>query len=304
MDLKIYSNPGCMQHRLFPGFAEKPARLGALASLFNSLSLPLVCTDMVLRSHLEQAHDPFYIDRVQQMSERGFVAGLVAGFTTPEVQWYTRVSPGSYRAACYAAGAVVDAVDSAMTGAGSAGFCAVRPPGHHAGRRRGEGFCLFNNVAVGALYARREWGARVAVVDFDRHHGNGTQEILSACKGSDMLFASSYQKGCKYAGNAGTGSFPIAIAATVDDVMAAYRTNLLPDLRAFSPDLLIISAGFDMHVSDPLSKIRMRSPDYFTLTDAIVDAAGTARVVSVLEGGYDTAALAECVTHHLRALAP
>lgn len=209
---------------------------------------------------------------------------------------------------------MTQAVDDVVAGKVTRAFCAGRPPGHHAGPASGEGFCLFSNVAIGALAALDRGVARVAVVDFDRHHGNGTQmTLLREGPREDVLFVSSYQEGCKYSGNAMKNhphmvSVPIAVGSSFAQVCSQYYRKVVPALKAFKPDLLLISAGFDLHKSDPLSSVQLESKDYYDLTRLIVDAAKSDRpdlpVVSVLEGGYNLKALKDCVGYHLKALAP
>lgn len=186
-------------------------------------------------------------------------------------------------------------------------------PSHHAGPNWGEGFCLFSNVGIGALAAVERGIGRVAVVDFDRHHGNGTQAVLTRQGANpDILFISSYQAGCKYNSEAkghidNVIPVPIPLQSSFDTVAALYQRDVLPALEAFKPDLLMFSAGFDLHKSDPLSSVRLEDRDYYDLTSMVKEAAGCSSrnvpVVSVLEGGYNLKALPLCVANHLRALA-
>ncbi|MDB5490565.1 MAG: deacetylase [Micavibrio sp.] len=315
MDLNIYSHPACLGHELhIRRFEERKGRLLALTRLFNDLGLS-VDEDIVpvTKAQLSQIHTPRYIDTVEAMSRLGPVRNRVASFTNPFVQWYTRVSPGSYDAARYAAGSVCKAVEDTMSGRCTRAFAAIRPPGHHAGPERGEGFCIFNNIAMGAVHALNQGARRVAIVDFDRHHGNGTQDIITNRDDSRMMLVSSYQAGCKYDKNHGLSgvlapnivTVPIAEGSTFGAVAAQYRQFVIPALRDFKPELILISAGFDMHEADPLSDIKLKSADYYHLTHMLVEAAEElcgGRIVSALEGGYDEAALAESVDYHLQAL--
>ena len=310
--LNVYYNPSSLEHKGFPGFSERPARLKKLTKLFNELTLPVIRPQSASLAQLQRAHDASYIDHVRSISKKSLIHATVANWTSDQVQWYTRVSQGSYTAAVDAAGAVCQAVDDTLSGKCTRAFCAVRPPGHHAGPARGEGFCLFNNVAVGALHALQSGAKRVAVIDFDRHHGNGTQDILQKSGDGQVLFISSYQEGCKYNKNAGEGriapdvlTIPLLQHSDYKTVEGLYRQQVIPALYEFKPDLIIISAGFDMHKSDPLTNLKLESGDYGTLTKMIVDAANDlcgGKVVSALEGGYELKALESCVRSHLLAL--
>ncbi|QQG36022.1 MAG: histone deacetylase family protein [Micavibrio aeruginosavorus] len=320
MPLKIYTHSDCLQHRLYPFFAEKPERLLSVQAVFNEMALPIVTPAPVDPDTLRRIHDEDYIGAIKDLSLKPGPLRIISGFTNPYVQWYTHVSRGSYRAALQAAGAAVHAVSDVMNDSCRRAFCAVRPPGHHAGPRHGEGFCLFNNVAAGAVQALSEGAHKVAIIDFDRHHGNGTQDIVEQRLNSSgqILFVSSYQQGCKYdhnhdrAVNQGWISdsvltIPVPEGSAYDYLDKAYRHQVIPALHDFKPDIILLSAGFDMHKSDPLSSIRLEAQDYHSLTSLIAGAADDVcggRIVSVMEGGYDLKALAECTRFHLQALAP
>ena len=224
----------------------------------------------------------------------------------------TSMGEGSADAALRAAGAGVRAVDAVMEGRVTSAFAAVRPPGHHAEPNRPMGFCMFNNAAIAALHARVHWGLkRVAVVDFDVHHGNGTQAMFEADAG--LFYASSHQSPC-YPGTGHTNERGIAgniVNAPLQPgdgsvaFRAAWERTILPALDRFEPELLIISAGFDAHRDDPLAQLRVETSDYAWLTDQLVNLAERhcqGRVVSMLEGGYDLNALAASATVHVRGL--
>jgi acetoin utilization deacetylase AcuC-like enzyme len=224
----------------------------------------------------------------------------------------TVMSNGSAEAAARAAGAACMAVDAVMEGWARSAFAAVRPPGHHAEPSRPMGFCLFNNVAVAALHARARWGVqRVAVVDFDVHHGNGTQAMFAA--DPDLFYASSHQSPC-YPGTGeawehGVADNIVNTPLRPRDGSAAFRAAwsnvILPALDAFAPGLLIISAGFDAHVDDPLAQLRLETTDFAWITDQLVAVADKhcgGRLVSVLEGGYDLDSLAASAAVHVRGL--
>lgn len=320
MSLSVYTHTDCLNHILYPFFAERPERLQSLQALFNELSLKPLNAQPVNMDILREVHTDRYIQTIEALGNKRGLASLLAGITNPYVQWYTHVSSGSYRAALQAAGTATQAVSDTLSGKCLRAFCAVRPPGHHAGPERGEGFCLFNNIAIGAVQALRSGASRVALIDFDRHHGNGTQAIIEQrlnCP-EQILFISSYQQGCKYDHNQGRDiasgwvnnhvlTLPIPENSTYPLVHNQYEKFVIPALHAFKPDLILVSAGFDMHKSDPLSSIRLESVDYYRLTKLITEAADTlcnGRMVSVLEGGYDLKALKECVKYHLQALQP
>jgi acetoin utilization deacetylase AcuC-like enzyme len=223
----------------------------------------------------------------------------------------TIVSPGSGEAALRAAGAVIAAVDAVMTGEALNAFCAVRPPGHHAERDRAMGFCLFNNVAVGAYHARAAHGIdRVAAIDFDVHHGNGTQDIFWS--DPNLLYASTHQSplypGTGARGERGVGNIfnvPLRAGSGTQEFRAAVEAVILPALESFAPDLVLISAGFDAHSDDPLAGLEFVAADYAWVTRQLVDLARrhcNGRIVSSLEGGYDLKALGESAAAHVGAL--
>jgi len=221
----------------------------------------------------------------------------------------TWLSPGSLRAARRAAGAVVAAVRAVAAGEAQRAFCAVRPPGHHAGPDFAMGFCLFSNVAIGARVAQAAGMARVAVVDFDVHHGNGTQDVFQADPA--LFFASVHQApGWPGTGNPSeTGVGNIANATVPPfaprELWRRRFEGLMEKVEAFGPDLILVSAGFDAHARDPLAEQQLEAEDYAWATRAIVAAANSrsrGRVVSSLEGGYDLAALGQSAVAHVRAL--
>jgi acetoin utilization deacetylase AcuC-like enzyme len=228
-----------------------------------------------------------------------------------ELDGDTVLSPGSGAAALHAAGAVAAAVDAVVKGDLKNAFCAVRPPGHHAERDLAMGFCIFNNVAVGAAQALDACGLdRVAIFDFDVHHGNGTQHIFD--HDPRVLYASTHQSplypGTGAKNEKGVGNIvnaPLPPYAGSEEFRDACEEVILPALEKFRPDLILISAGFDAHRNDPLASLEFETEDYAWVTDELVGLAKTVcggRIVSTLEGGYDLNALAESVTAHVYAL--
>jgi acetoin utilization deacetylase AcuC-like enzyme len=223
----------------------------------------------------------------------------------------TIVSPGSWEAALRATGASLHAVDQVMAGKADNAFCAVRPPGHHAEPSRAMGFCLFNTVAIAALHARAGHGAkRVAVVDFDVHHGNGTQDAFWSDR--DLFYGSTHQMplfpGTGALDETGVGNIfnaPLKPGDDGDDFRAAYETRILPALDAFAPDFLLVSAGFDAHLRDPLANLRVLEPDFAWVTEKLLEAAEKhcgGKLVATLEGGYDLEALASSTAIHVQTL--
>ncbi|MDE0062483.1 MAG: histone deacetylase family protein, partial [Gammaproteobacteria bacterium] len=298
--MELFTHPECRLHDTPPGHPERPDRLTAVLDrlqvegLMDELSVvePAVAGN----DALARVHDPFYIEAVAATSPR---EGHV------RVDADTVLSPGSERAARLAAGAVVQAVEHALDGTSNRAFCAVRPPGHHAESATAMGFCFFNSVAVGADRALDDLD-RVAILDFDVHHGNGTVEMFA--DRPEALVCSSFQypyyPGIRQQVDrpnivntplpAGTGS-------------AAYRMAVerdwLPALESHRPELILVSAGFDAHAEDPLAGLELQDDDYLWITRFIVDAAerfAAGRIVSTLEGGYNLDALARSAALHVR----
>ncbi len=305
MTTLLVTHQACFGHdpgRMHP---ESPARLKAvLAALeapeFATLerrAAPLAQVEQIARVHAQ-----LYVDRVLHSIPASGHVGL-----DPD----TIVSPGSGEAALRAAGAVIAAVDAVVADEVRNAFCAVRPPGHHAEAAQAMGFCLFNNVAVGAEQARKAHGlARIAVIDFDVHHGNGTQHMFE--HDADLFYASTHQwplyPGTGAADETGVGNIvnvPLAPMSGSREFRAAMTAIVLPALRRFRPDLLLISAGFDAHADDPLASLRLVEGDYEWATlalMAVADECCRGRVISTLEGGYDLPALAASAAAHVRAL--
>lgn len=303
--LKLYTHADCLRHDPGNGHPERPARLSAVLHALDMdryAALDRIEAPMVTREQLLRAHSAEYIDSIFASAPREDAHRLDED---------TVMSPGSLDAARRAAGAVVAAVDAVMSGHGQRAFCAVRPPGHHATRDRAMGFCLFNSIAVAAAHAMAAYGLkRVAIADFDVHHGNGTQDIFETDK--RVLFVSSHQSPLYPDTGAeserGVGNIVNGTLSPGDgsrEFRELWHDVLLPRLNAFKPQLVLVSAGFDAHSNDPLADIRLGQDDYVWITDQLVTLArrhADGRLVSTLEGGYDLAALAASASAHVTAL--
>ena len=283
---------------------ESPARLRAiddqliasgLRSFLREVEAPLVRTEQLAR-----VHAPDYIAAVEASSPR-------AGLTHLDPD--TAMCPATLRAARRAAGAGVAATDLVMKGEVQAAFCSVRPPGHHAERARAMGFCLFNNVAVAAAHALEHHGLeRVAIADFDVHHGNGTEQIFRADE--RVLMVSTFQHPFyPYSGIDGNSERMVNIPLTAhsggDKFRAAVQEHWLPALESFKPQMIFISAGFDAHRDDDMAMLRLTEADYAWVTGqlkAVADRHAGGRIVAMLEGGYELHALGRSVAAHIKAL--
>ncbi|WP_340118453.1 histone deacetylase family protein [Pelagibius sp. 7325] len=306
MTTLLFSHPACEQHIPDSGHPEGPVRLRAIR---QALSVPEF--DALLRREAPRAEE----SQIARVHPGSFVRDLLDQVpATGEIHLDadTIMSPGSGEAALRAAGAVVAAVDAVMAGEADNAFCATRPPGHHAEPDHAMGFCLFNNVAVGALHAREAHGLhRIAVVDFDVHHGNGTQ---AAFWGDPDLFYASTHQSPLYPGtgstrergvNANIVNVPLPPNAGSKEFRQAMRDNVVPALTSFQPEFLFISAGFDAHAEDPLAGLNFTEEDFAWATTELLALARNAcggRLVSVLEGGYNPAALGRSVAAHVRVL--
>lgn len=305
MTTLLYTHEACFQHDTGRHHPERAARLEAVLDALAGDAFAALDRRSAPRAELAQ------IARVHPMSyvERVLAAVPVKGIV--HLDGDTAVSPGSGEAALRAAGAVCAAVDAVVGGEARNAFCAVRPPGHHAEPATAMGFCLFNNVAIGAEQARVVHSLkRVAVVDFDVHHGNGTQAMFEA--DPDLFYASTHQSplypGTGEVYERGVGNIvnaPLPAMAGSAEFRAVMCGSVLPALERFAPDLLIISAGFDAHRDDPLASLNFTEEDYAWATTElmrIADASCGGRVVSALEGGYDLRALGASAAAHVTAL--
>ncbi|HMT37474.1 MAG TPA: histone deacetylase family protein [Thermomonas sp.] len=301
--MRVYTHEACLLHDTGPAHAERPERLrvvvDALRDAYPHLDwrqAPIATRGQLLRVHSEHLLEAVLESNPAELMQ-----------LDPD----TVLSPRSAEAALRAAGAAVAAVDAVMIGAARRAFCAVRPPGHHATSDAAMGFCLFNSIAVAARHAIDAHGLeRVAVVDFDVHHGNGTQAIFEHDR--RVLYASSHQaplypwtgdRSETGAGNIFNATLPPGSDGAL--FRRIWGDRLLPAIDDFAPQLLLISAGFDGHRRDPLAELQLDAADFGWLSEALVALADRhcqGRVVSALEGGYDLDALAECSVAHLRAL--
>ena len=300
----VITHPACLGHDPGPDHPESPARLQAVIEALRSAfgdSLQWQQAQPAKYGELVRVHEAVMIQAVMAEQSEPLRA----------LDQDTYSSPGSAEAALYAAGAAVDAVDAVMEGRANRVFCAVRPPGHHATASTAMGFCLFNNAAIAAAYACERHGLeRVAVVDFDVHHGNGTQDIFQA--DPRVAYYSSHQAGLfPYSGlrrDRGVGNLlniQLAAGSGGLDFRNIWAEEILPAIEDFHPQLLILSAGFDAHMRDPQADLMLDAEDFAWLTSClrqIADRHAGSRLVSVLEGGYDLQALAECSVAHVGAL--
>ena len=303
------SHDDCLEHIAGPNHPEQPARVQVirdrLAESSLASELDLLTPDEAERSALEAVHDPRYVDLVEETVRSG------GGQLDPD----TRAGSGSDRAARLASGGVLQAVDRVMDGEWQNAFVACRPPGHHAERDRAMGFCLFNHVAVAAAHLRSRHGLeRVAILDWDVHHGNGTQHIFEA--DPTVFYASLHQfphypgTGAERergvgAGEGATLNCPMESGSGDREWLAVTEQRVLPTLEAFRPDFVLVSAGFDAHRDDPLAGCNLSTEGFRELTKMLLAFAASAtesRLVSLLEGGYDLAALADCARVHLEEL--
>ncbi|MBD8881573.1 MULTISPECIES: histone deacetylase family protein [Rhodanobacter] len=304
--LRLYTHAACLRHDNGPGHPETPARLTAVLRALDHdryAALDRVEAPRASREQLLRVHTAAHVERM--------LAAVPEG-ETQRLDEDTALSPGSAEAALRAAGATVAAVDAVLDGGHvRRAFCAVRPPGHHATHEQAMGFCLFNNVAVAAAHALAAHGLkRVAIADFDVHHGNGTQDIF--WREPRVLFASSHQMplypGTGHPEERGAGNIfnrPLSAGDGPYLFRELWDGDLLPRLHAFKPQLVLVSAGFDAHQRDPIGNLCLGSEDYAWITAKLVDVAnrhGDGRLVSTLEGGYDLAALAASAAAHVEAL--
>jgi acetoin utilization deacetylase AcuC-like enzyme len=300
MTTALITHPDCLHHETPQGHPEQVARLVRVLAALEGKAVIRVTAPLVAEDDLLRVHPKSYVDSIRAAAPAEGIAQLDAD---------TWMSPGSLAAAHRAAGGAVRAVDLVLAGEAGNAFVATRPPGHHAERETPMGFCLFGNVAVAAKHALDHHGlARVAVVDFDVHHGNGTQDLLE--DEARALFISSHQfplwPGTGTADETGPHdtvmNLPIAPGTGSEEFRRLYEDKVFPRIEAFAPELILVSAGFDAHADDPLADLRLETEDFAWITDRLCDLADTlcgGRLVSCLEGGYDLDALAESAAAHV-----
>ncbi len=303
MPIAYISHPDCLLHDSGEGHPEQPARLRAIHDQLISSGMELVLRQfdapLAEVEELERAHDPAYVRRLFALAPQTGVVPLDGD---------TIMTPHTLTAARRAAGAAILGVDLVMSQDFRVAFCAVRPPGHHAESRRAMGFCYFNNVAVGAAHALAKYGLeRIAIADFDLHHGNGTEEIFR--QEPRVLFCSSFQHPFYPFSDTDNSDHiiktPLEAGTGGEEFRRRVEAEWLPALERFRPQLLMISAGFDGHAEDDLGYLRLREADYqwiSTELKGIADRHAEGRIVSTLEGGYALGALGRSVVAHLDAL--
>src|SRR3954447_14927561 len=284
------------EHQTPPGHPERPERaevMDAVAERWRERGMEVVAPREATREQLARVHDGDYLRRISETAGK-----------SSQLDPDTYTSPESHEIALLAAGAAIDAVERVMGGSHQAAVALVRPPGHHAERDRAMGFCLFNNVAVAAAHARAQGAAKVAIVDYDVHHGNGTQHMFES--DPHVLYISTHQfpyypgtgavdEVGREAGRGFTVNVPLEVGAVDEDYQDVFSRIVVPVLRQFEPDLILVSAGFDAHERDPLGGMRLSTAAFAAMTldlRAVAEECCRGRIVAVTEGGYDLQALA------------
>lgn len=300
----LVTHQECVLHEISPGHPECPGRIDAILDQLKKQDLFDHCqhaeAPIADREVLSLGHDPAYIENI-------YIASPEAGSVQLDAD--TAMNPHSLTAALRGVGAGILSVDAVIEKRASNAFCVTRPPGHHAEYDKAMGFCFFGNVAIAARHAIRQHGLeRVAIVDFDVHHGNGTEDIVDG--DAKILFCSSFQHPLYPGGYRDDVpnqrvNVPLASGCDGAEFQQAISASWLPALEAFKPELIIVSAGFDAHADDPLAGLRLVDADYVWITQQIMDLANRhagGRIVSMLEGGYSLPALARSATGHVRVL--
>ncbi len=306
MSTLLLSHPACLNHLTPAGHPERPDRLRAIEQILEDEKFQLLARELAPLGPLDVIALCHPMDYVEAIRDASPAEGLV------RLDADTSMSPGSFEAALRAVGGAKLAVDEVMTGKAVNAFVATRPPGHHTETNRPMGFCLFNNAAIAARYAQKTHGVeRAAVVDFDVHHGNGSQDIFWSDK--SVMYCSTHEMPL-YPGTGAVGergefntivNAPLSAGDGGDAFREAFETVILPRLREFKPDVFIISAGFDAHTRDPLANLNLVEADFSWVTKKLMEIADTSakgRVVSLLEGGYDLQGLSRSVAAHVTAL--
>jgi acetoin utilization deacetylase AcuC-like enzyme len=302
--LTIISHPDCVLHHVGEDHPEHPTRIEVIGEALRHFPFPekptFLLAPLASKEALQATHDKDYVEWIFAIAPTANMVGIDAD---------TWMNPYTLQAARLAAGSVILAVDLVMQDKARVVFCNVRPPGHHAEYAKAMGFCFFNNVAVGVMHALHRYGLkRIAIVDFDVHHGNGTQDIFQ--EEDRVLYCSSFQHPF-YPGydpakdNAHLLNVPLPAGTSSEEFRRQVGAKWLERIRAFAPELIFFSAGFDAHQHDPLANIHLEQADYEWLSEqvaAIADECCAGKMISVLEGGYDLEVLRTCVPAHLNAL--
>ena len=306
MPTAFLADPIAKEHAVPPGHPERPSRWDAAIRGLGERPLTHAPPREAGRDELELCHTPGYLDIAYRDVKSGSET-LSTGDTD--------ISARSWDVALRATGTCLNGVDLVMGGQASNAFCIVRPPGHHASSNRGMGFCLFNNIAVASRYAQRKYGVgRVLIADWDVHHGNGTQDIFY--DDPSVFFFSTHQapwypgtgsarERGENEGDGTTLNCPFAAGSGREEILGAFRKQLMPAMDEFRPDLVMISAGFDSRMNDPLGRFLLTDEDFAELTSLLQEVAdkhSNGRLVSVLEGGYSLEGLTKAVAAHTRAL--
>lgn len=299
------SHPDTLLHVMDGNHPESPARITAIknAVMASSLKQKLQFYEApaASKTQLKRVHSDDYVEHIHQIAPK---AGLV------RLDGDTAMGPMSLSAALHASGAVVLATDLVLSGKAKNAFCCVRPPGHHAGKSNSAGFCIFNHVAVGVAHAMAQYKIkRVAIIDFDVHHGDGTEDIFK--DNPNVMLCSTFQHPFYPQRGADTRSknminLPMPAKSNGEDFKKVFEAEIKPALEAFKPELIYISAGFDAHVNDPLADLALTNDDYAWMTEFIkqsVNNCCSGRIISSLEGGYHLPSLSESAVAHINSLA-
>jgi acetoin utilization deacetylase AcuC-like enzyme len=306
MSTLLITHPACLEHLTPAGHPERPDRLRAVEQALEAEKFQTLVRIAAPAATLETIALCHPMDYIEEIRDATPGEGLV------HIDADTSMSPGSFEAALRAAGGAAHAVDEVMTKKADNAFVATRPPGHHAETARPMGFCFFDNAAIAARYAQKQYGiARAAIVDFDVHHGNGSQEIFWSDK--SVMYCSTHQMplfpGTGAVGESGDHNTivnaPLRPGDGGEAFRAAFESRILPRLEDYRPELIVISAGFDAHYRDPLANINLEEADFAWATQKLMDVADRfagGRIVSLLEGGYDLQALGNSAAAHVLAL--
>ncbi len=306
MSTLLITHPACLDHQMPHGHPERPDRLRAIEQALEDERFQTLAREQAPRAPLETialVHPMEYVEAIRDAAPKEGLVHLDAD---------TSMSPGSFEAALRCVGGGMLAVDEVMNQKAANAFVATRPPGHHAETARPMGFCLFNNIAIAARYAQKRHGVeRAAIVDFDVHHGNGSQDIFWADK--SVMYCSTHEMPL-YPGTGAIGergdfntvvNAPLRAGDGGEAFRDAFETVILPRLREFKPDILLISAGFDAHTRDPLANLNLVEADFTWVTQKLMEIAeqsAQGRIVSMLEGGYDLQGLSRSAAAHVTAL--